>query len=317
MNGIRSLLSESGARTLRDLARLRGASSLRALLADHSIEQFHMSSLGILTVGSRVGDVRVLPNGGFEQRYTFGSITKPLGGPPIIALRYQVTIDIAAIRCFGTEDPSGTDEPYVVAVAYGLDPLIRDRAVQTNEIHFGEVHKDAIFAAGRPLMMSPITIPGDGSIHLILSLWDEEKARPRVLQEKWRDAATAAILSGLTLLNPAAGATAAALETAKGIVTDAARELITFVSDDLLGIADDHIGTHEFSISSDYLRRLFDDGGGMPRTSPSIQGINYNFPELPETEDPTGHSWLFEGGGGSYRIFLSVRVGEPAFSPSP
>ena len=53
------------------------------------------------------------------------------------------------------------------------------------------------------------------------------------------------------------------------------------------------------------------------RASPSIPGIPYNFPELPETEDATGHSWLFEGGGGSYRIFLSIRAGEVDISPPP
>jgi hypothetical protein len=284
--------------------------------ATAAIFKFHRESLGTLVVGSPVGATKQVAGGAHLQRFEFGSILKPLDGPPVYATRYLVTIDIAAIKCFGTDDPDGEDQPYIVAAVYGVDPLVREHAVQTNEIHFGDIEEGSIFAQGRQLTPNPILIPGDGNIQVNLSLWDEETARPSALQEKWKEAATAAIIAGLTLLNPAVGAAAASLETAKGIVTDLSRELITAVSD-FLGIADDHIGTHEFSITADFLRRLIADGAGLPRTSPSIPGIPYNFPELPETEDPVGHSWLFEGGGGSYRIFLSVRAAEVTISPSP
>jgi hypothetical protein len=293
-----------------------GTTSLREAIAAQEIRKFHEVSLGILVVGSQVGSTREVANGAYEQRYEFGSILKPLDGPPMYATRYLVTIDIAAIKCFGTDDPSGEDEPYIVVAVYGIDPLVRERAVQTNEIHFGPVRETAIFAQGRPLMPSPIFIPGDGKIQLNISLWDEEAARPVALQEKWQETATALILGGLTLLNPFVGAAAASLETAKGVVTDASRELIAAVSD-FFGVSDDHLGTREFSITADFLKRLIADGSGLPRTSPSIPGIRYNFPELPETPDATGRSWLFEGGGGSYRIFLSVRAAEVTLSPLP
>ena len=97
---------------------------------------------------------------------------------------------------------------------------------------------------------------------MILS--DEEVASPSGLQETWKEAATAGILAGLTLLNPAVGAGAAALETAKGAVSDVARDIISAVVGDFLGIADDHIGTHEFSITADFLARLDADGTGLP-----------------------------------------------------
>jgi hypothetical protein len=165
-------------------------------------------------------------------------------------------------------------------------------------------------------MPSPMFIPGDGNLQLNISLWEEEEASPAALQDTWKETATAAILAGLTALNPAVGGAAAALETAKGVVSDASRELITAVSD-FLGISDDHLGTRELTITADFLKRLIADGSGLPRTSPSIPGINYNFPELPETPDATGRSWFFEGGGGSYRIFLSVRAAEITLSPTP
>jgi hypothetical protein len=84
-------------------------------LASAKIREFHTSTLGILLVGSPVGLTREVGNGAYEQRYEFGSILKPLNGPPVYATRFLATIDITAIKCFGTDDPGGTGEPYIVA----------------------------------------------------------------------------------------------------------------------------------------------------------------------------------------------------------
>jgi hypothetical protein len=284
--------------------------------ATAAIFKFHRESLGVLVVGSPVGAIQKVAGGAHLQHFEFGSILKPLDGPPTYATRYIATIDIAAIKCFGTDDPGGTDEPYIVAAIYAVDPLDKVDSVQINEIHFGDIDEGSIFAQGRRLTQGEISIPGDGNIQVNLSLWDEEIASPSGLQDTWRETATAAILAGLTLLNPAVGAAAASLEAAKGVVTDASRDLITEVSD-FLGIADDHIATREFPITADFLRRLIADGNNaLTRRSGSIPGIPYNFPELPETGDP-GRSWLFEGEGGSYRIFLSVRASEVNLTPPP
>src|SRR5574341_443440 len=67
----------------------------RLTIASAKIRDFHKSSLGILVVGSPVGPTREVANGSFEQRYEFGSILKPLDGPPVFATRYVATIDIA------------------------------------------------------------------------------------------------------------------------------------------------------------------------------------------------------------------------------
>lgn len=326
MLSVRQALQELGKSSVRQAMESTGVKDpsvrrqLPRALSKQAILRFHTETLGILVVGSPVGSILDAANGAHEQRFEFGSIIKPLNNPPAVAARYLATIDIAAIRCFGTEDPGGGDEPYLVAAVYGIDPFVKEHAIQTSEIHFTKddesIGAGAVFALGHQLTSTPIFIPGDGNIQVNISLWDEEVARPSALRDKWTGTVTAAILTGLTLLNPAVGGGAAALETAKGVVSDASRQLINIVGD-FLGIADDHIATHEFPITADFLKRLIANGAGMPRTSPSIPGIKYNFPELPETEDPAGHSWLFEGGGGSYRIFLSVRATEVTLSPSP
>jgi hypothetical protein len=185
------------------------------VLAKHeaaaAILKFHAETLGILVVGSPVGVAREVGNGAHEQRFSFGSVLKPLDGPPRYQTRFVATINIAAIKCFGTDDPDGTDQPYLVAAVYGVDPFVRERAVQTSEIHFGDQDEQSVFALGQPLTPSPIFIPGDGTIMVNLSLWDEEVASPNALQDKWRELASAAIIAGLTLLNPDVGAGAAVL----------------------------------------------------------------------------------------------------------
>lgn len=313
MPSLRNALQQTGATSVLGLRADLGSKrlSVRDLLAFAAIKDFHTGNLGILVVGSPTEDIERLENGGHLQRFEFGTLVKPLGAPPDIATRYAATISLAAIKCFGTDDPSGEDEPYVVSAIYGVDPTVREHAVKTNEIHFGPKKEKAVFAKGDQLTLEPIWIPGDGHIQMDISLWDEESARPSALQDKWRTLATAAIIGGLTLLNPAIGGAAAALEAAKGIVTDASRELITAVSD-FLGLSDDHIGTQQFTITPDYLKRLIADGSGLSRTSPAIPGVAYNFPEVPETDD-----WLFEGGGGTYRIFFTVQAAELQFSPIP
>jgi hypothetical protein len=122
------------------------ASALAAAEASAAIFNFHRETSGILVVGSPVGSIQKVEGGAHLQRFEFGSILKPLDGPPAYANRYLATIDIAAIKCFGTDDPGGTDEPYIVAAVYAIDPLVKEHAVQTNEIHFGSIEEGSIFA---------------------------------------------------------------------------------------------------------------------------------------------------------------------------
>ena len=78
---------------------------------------------------------------------------------------------------------------------------------------------------------------------------------------------------------------------------------------------DDLIADRDFVMNADFLGRLIHEGG-LSRTSASISGFHYNFPEIPEGGD-AGRSWLFEGGGGSYRVFFSVRAGTIDLSAQP
>ena len=91
-----------------------GVKSASDAIAAQAIEQFHSTSLGILTVGSPTGPTRRTVNGDVEQAYSFGSIIKPANSFPDVGKRFHVTVTLAGVRCFGTDDPSGTDEPFLI-----------------------------------------------------------------------------------------------------------------------------------------------------------------------------------------------------------
>jgi hypothetical protein len=317
MVGLRELVAEVGVASFREAARVRNASSMRGLVLAHNASQeiarFHAENLGVLTVGSALGPTRQLEDGAHEQRYSFGSIIKPLDAAPKIPVRFVVTIDIAAIKCFGTEDPSGEDETYLIATIYAVDPMARERAVQTKRIDFGEIEEGLVFGQGHQLVEG-FFIPGDGSIRLHVGLFDVESGGQKELEKKWGDTAKAGIIGGLAAINPALGAGAIAVEEATGLIGDVSKVLGGAVAE-IFG--DDTIAVRDLDIKADFLQRLIAEGSnGLPRTSGSIPGIGYNFPELAEGGDE-GRQWLFEGGGGSYRIFFSVRAGPLTLSPSP
>jgi hypothetical protein len=279
--------------------------------AAEAIDRFHHDRLGMLTVGPALSAPRRLAAGAFEQQFKFGTIMKPLNREPVITSRFVVAIAVAAIKCFGTEDPSGEDEPYLISAIYAIDPMVREGAVQTARIDFGAVSERQVFGAGHQLAQG-FFIPGDGNIRMRVALWDQESARPANLEKKWGEAAKIAIIAGLTAAKPPAGGAVALLELATGWVSDISKAIGGVVAD-IFG--DNLIAERDFVINADFLSRLVREGS-LPRTSGSIPGFRYNFPETPEGGE-AGRSWLFEGGGGSYRIFFAVRTARIDLSPLP
>ncbi|WP_329013465.1 hypothetical protein [Streptomyces sp. NBC_00690] len=280
--------------------------------AEAAINAFYREQIGALVVGDSQGLAALGSDGNWRKPFTFGSIIKPLSGDPKIDTRYVVTIDTAAIKCFGTEDPSGEDEPYIVVIVYAVDPLQRERAVISKRIDFAEVQEGEVFGVGHQLAEG-FFIPGDGRIRIRIALYDREAGASDHLEKKWSDNAKAGIIGGLAAFNPALGAAAYGIEEATGLVSD----ISSLLGDAMAEIfGDDKIDDCEFDLHPDFLQRLIANGSGLPRHSDSIPGIAYNFPELSEGGD-IGGSWLFSGGGGSYRIFMSVRTAPITLTPSP
>jgi len=297
-----------------------GVDSAVDAIAAQEIETFYVDSLGILVVGSPTGPTTRTAQGAFQQSYTFGSIIKPAGVFPDVADRVHVTVTLAGVRCFGTDDPGGTDEPFLITSAYATDPTIEEkyRRVQTVRIGpdgVGDVVVGNVFGESRNLV-TDMAVPGDADIALNVQLFDEEEVtNPEKIREAVdtaNKAAIAATVGALTVINPAIGAAAAAvalLLEATGINAWVADGIETLITD---AFGDDHLGTVDLRITRAFLEALRDNPRGMDRTSDAIGGETYNFPQLPEDDSAAGKSWMFrEEGRGTYRPFFRVVLTEP------
>jgi hypothetical protein len=282
--------------------------------AQRAIAAFHAQQVGPLIVGSAKSPPTLLQDGAWRQEFRFGSILMPLGGPPNFESRWVVVVELAGLRCFGTDDPSGEDEAYLVSIVYAIDPLQQEKAVSSRRTDWDTARPGDVIGKSTQLAEG-FFIPGDGSILIRLALYDRELGASDHLEKKWSDLAKDGIIGGLTVLDPAIGAAAVALDEATHLISD--------ISDALGGaiagiFGDDKLGEIELPIHADFLERLIADGHGLPRTSGSIPGTNYNFPELQESGPESGQ-WFFSGNGdgGSYRPFLSIRAARVTLSPEP
>jgi hypothetical protein len=245
--------------------------------------------------------------------YRFGSLLKPAGKPVAVGARYQAFITVAAVRCYGSEDPSGSDEPYLVSNCYAVDPFRKDDAVTTRRNDFpDDISPPMQFGQGTRIA-EEVSIPGDGHIKLDLALYDRELGASDHLEKKWSDITKTAILAGLSAISPLVGATAAVLEDKWALVTGVA-DLVGSAVADIFG--DDLIAIRTLVIKPEYLERLILDPPSLTLTSGSIPGTAYNFPETSES-GPEGGSWLFSGGGGTYRIFFNIQATRQVLTPLP
>ena len=284
--------------------------------ATDQITHYWSDSLAVLSVGSPSAPVARTEGGGFVQPHTFGSIIKPLGAPPTIADRFHVTVRLAGVRCWATDDPSGNDEPYIISSVYALDPREAEKAAQTTRIGnpgVGEVDAGRVFAQNQDLAID-FAVPGDGDIRIHFELYDEEtvsdpeKAKQLISKEAQAGIATGVV--ALTAANPLVGGVAGgvvALAKASGLLdafTDALGSVANIFADDRLGILD-------LRVPNEFLAKLRDDPQSLDKKSDAIGGATYNFPQLPEDKSEAGQSWFFdEDGRGTYRPFFWIQLTE-------
>jgi hypothetical protein len=197
---------------------------------------------------------------------------------------------------------------------YAIDPRAKEKSALTARIGpegVGDVVEGRVFGQNKDLAVD-FAVPGDADISLTVQLFDEEmiKNAPKAEAEINKNV-QAGVIAGvgvITAINPAIGAVAAGvLAVAKAIgVLDEIGGLIV----DMFG--DDHLGTLDLRITKEFLKTLKDNPKSLDRTSDSIGGETYNFPQLPEDGSEAGHSWMFrQEGKGTYRPFFRVVLTEP------
>jgi hypothetical protein len=287
--------------------------TMRAAVVSKDIEQFYNNNFGILRVGSPKGMLVINPNGSHQQEYTFGTILHPLDAPITIPVRWLVTIEIAGVRIFGTDDPDGEDKPYLVTSVYAIDKGEQDKAVITTRIGPEDIGPKAsgdIFAQGRQLVDKAFFVPGDGEIRIHVTIMDAESGDPEKIKNAWSTAAQAAMAGALAAV-PGIGPPLAVLAKTTGLMDSIGDDLGATVSH-IFG--DDLIGSIDFVIDNTFLSKFAEhQSGSLSRRSDSIPGIVYNFPPLSES-GPEAATWLFRGHGqGTYRAFFRVSAAPVTF----
>jgi hypothetical protein len=291
--------------------------SIRDLIAAKEIASYHAANLGDLTVGAKRGALVRDNQGNYTRSFNFGTIVKPKNDFPDVGDRFHVTVTLAGVRCFGTDDPSGTDEPYLIATVTAIDPRDKEKSTQTSLIgpgDVGDIESGQVFGQNRDLIVD-IAVPGDADIAINLQLFDVETiSNPAKTAKVISDIHTAQLVAGVATLAafvPVAGAIVGgvlAIAQATGLLQAFSDAIGSAIAN---AFSDDHLGTVDLRITHDYLMKLRDDPDSLDRTSLAIGGETYNFPQLPEDDSEAGKSWMFrQEGKGTYRPFFRVVMTE-------
>lgn len=290
------------------------------LTAEGAIGDYWRDTLSVMSVGMPTGPARPADAGAHVQEFNFGTITKPLGETPVIGTRYAIAVEIAAIVCYATDDPGGTDEPYAIATTYTLDRSVQESVVRSVHISndvLGDHKAGDVFGQNQQLA-NGIFVPGDGDIRVHISLWDEELGiNPEKMTERISDAVETGITTGFPVVAAAVGGvfggppgaaagfgvgTALAVALGATGISEEIGDAVGAAVVDMLG--DDLIDQKDFVLDAQYLHTLCKgDAATLERHSQAAGAPAYNFPQGPEDD-----TWLFNRGDGkgTYRVLLRV-----------
>lgn len=251
------------------------------------------------------------------QKFQFGSIRTLAWTAPRTEINYFADVYLAAVKCFGTDDPgglfvSGEDEPYLIVTSVtpastflpGSKPVIRTWRSQTYREISAE-NNNGLFGQNQ-LMFQDLFI-GPYGIGLKVLLMDHEHGSEADLEKEIKEKGDEAARELIDL--------AAALA---GIPIDEATEDQVLDSTILrvLGAAsvsaitqvlkDDKIAEKDWIIDGEMLKQWVDNS----ETGSSFVNYGSELPASVETNYPReeifGMDKLFSGGGGSYKVYLRV-----------
>jgi hypothetical protein len=251
-----------------------------------------------------------------SQPFSLGILDLPSpSGPASVRDLRTATVQLMAAKCFGTDDPSGTDEPYLIASIVSFDPFqlrtgagaVTTRTEIVNDINGGNIFlKD-----GRLLTPSPINVTGMG-LHIAVSMFDHDLGDPDKIRDTIQNAVEGAVNKGVQAIVGAASTGDPKLNGPVGDIFEfevggfKPFKLLSLGLSDLLAEAfgDDLVGSHVFSLTEGDLLNLELDPH-MRKTGDIAQ--QYNVPTLVQDQDPDTllHS---SNSAGSYKVFLTVRV---------
>ncbi|MDX1417414.1 MAG: hypothetical protein R3293_24635 [Candidatus Promineifilaceae bacterium] len=218
---------------------------------------------------------------------------------------------LVAIRSFGSDDPSGTDELYAVVSMINVNPNLdnEDEMIETKVFGPSKVAAGGIF---EPKMnsFSMVRQPAGSGVKFHVALFDQEhgsydKVRGAI-EGKFREYAGKAA----TAILGAAGA-----PMIPGVLGNLDNDILNFITSELSGLvanwfADDLIGEDIFHFDAEEIRSWAGHAPNSMLTDPDIAGYRFNLPRDPHE----GHDrWLFSNGHASYKVYFQVVVNKGKF----
>lgn len=283
--------------------------------ARQKIHDFHIRTGGSLgPLGAPVGGVARRPDGRYVQNFQLGMIllNNPNAEPEGFTM-YEANVTLSAVKVFGTEDPGGEDEPYVVISLINVNPNFRgeDELVKTTRTEIlEEVEAGSVIFQNRTIGRVPQP-PGSG-LRIYVAIFDHEHGNADDLKNKIHAVLLDAAKKAAAAVGSAAAAGDPKLAGPVGDVTDfeiggvKPFHILTLGAAKLLSnvFADDLIGEHEFFIPAAKIRQWAEPAqyNASLKTSPDLpSSITFNIPERREDE------YLFSKGGASYKIYFKVQ----------
>ncbi|AXK21481.1 hypothetical protein [Bacillus sp. COPE52] len=282
---------------------------IELLEAEKAIKaQYHKlgsnSVYGVL--GEPSGKMVKESDGVYSQQYQYGKIlSKTDIAIPKVEPYYICDIFIGAIKCFGTEDESSDDEPYLIITNINtssafLEGYERNIARTWKSPTFRGIEEKEVF--GQDLVVFNGVLVGPYGVRLKIALMEHEHGNEEQLRQKVEENANkiardiknvASALSGVNVED--------ASQNLDSEILDALGDLSLDVITDIF--KDDIVDEKEWVIDGTMLKQWVDEG--LTATS----GVNH--PDLPsnvETNFPRDNEMtrLFSGGGGSYKVYLRV-----------
>ncbi|TCJ35033.1 MULTISPECIES: hypothetical protein [unclassified Parafrankia] len=142
-----------------------------------------------LALGVPTSDVNWSKNGYYNRTFEFGEVhVRPLGGMGdwrgIPCTYYAADIFIAAVKCWGTDDPGGADEPYLLFTVINPAPPLCGIPENTAKVWrsqvFEGVERGEIFAQDQ-LVFENVVV-GEHGISLKIAIVDQEHGSPEAVR---------------------------------------------------------------------------------------------------------------------------------------
>ncbi|MES5957149.1 hypothetical protein QCI42_27935 [Bacillus fungorum] len=264
-------------------------------------------------LGIPIGDIIRERSGVYSQEYEYGKIlTGKIEVPPVQHF-YTCDIFLAGIKCFGTDDPGNPlaeaeDEPYVIITTLSTASAFLDgeeekisKTVKTKT--FTEISKGEVFGQNG-LFIGDVPF-GPYGIMLKIMLLDQEYGDPESIRKEVEITAKKAAEDVKDLASALAGVSIDKI-LPKQVLDNEILDILGDLSLNVISktFGDDKIDEKTWLIDGSMLREWVDKGltetSGIDHPELTNSNVNTNFPR------DNGPSYLFSGGGGSYKIYLRV-----------